>query len=232
MKKEKNPFHSKSFELFKEPRANMKTSAITNENFNHRLKTANLFKPTTQSIMSGFRLFLEPLSTNKDKTSEPINPFQSIHSFYVKKMTDFGFNGFNYNDTSNQDNGLVSHSEPSLNIELNNRRKPYDDVNDLVLRKKFGLIDGLPEKKLKNSLNTSRSDTTNETSEKINNQTSNNDNNKYEYFKSRKSTSKQPQQQQQQQQSKFFSPSLIIRKYFIIKSKCKLDDVFRLFKLM
>ena len=214
MKKEKNPFHSKSFELFQEPKATMKTSAMTNENFNHRLKTANLFKPTTQSIMSGFRLFLEPLSTNTDKNDENLNPFQSIHNFYVKKMTDFGFNGFNYNDTSNQDNGLVSQSEPSLNMELNSKKKPYEYVSDLVLRKKFGLIDGLPEKKFKKSLNTSRSDTTNDGKNLNNSNNLNSNDNKYEYFKTRKSSSKQ--QPSNQQQSKFFSPSLIIRKYFII----------------
>ena len=85
------------------------------------IKKATLLKPTHESLMSDFRLFLQPLSTNRDKQIESHHQqqqpqqqeFEDFKSYYIKKMTDFGFSGFNKCDTKRMES-FISQSEPNL----------------------------------------------------------------------------------------------------------------------
>jgi hypothetical protein len=88
------------------------------------VKKAALLKPTHESLMSDFRLFLQPLSTNRDKQIESHHhqqqqqqhqqqKFEDFKSYYIKKMTDFGFSGFNKCDTKRMES-FISQSEPNL----------------------------------------------------------------------------------------------------------------------
>ena len=87
------------------------------------IKTATLLKPMHESLMSDFRLFLQPLSTNRDKQieshhqqeqqQEQQQKFEDFKSYYIKKMTDFGFSGFNKCDTKRMES-FISQSEPNF----------------------------------------------------------------------------------------------------------------------
>ena len=134
------------------------------------LKTAALFKPTTEALMSDFRLFLQPLSTNRDGSQKAedeaqslTDQFEDFKSYYVKKMTDFGFNGFNYathmathkrtsggaavvsnrGGYTSSEEAFISHSEPNLarpsSYDLIKRNR-YEYIDDLVMNKMYKSI--------------------------------------------------------------------------------------------
>lgn len=175
-KKEKNPFHSKSFQLFNEPKSNnIKLNAINEKFIYKKLKTVELLsdqaeqtnradlqhqakqeeqsvgnnfsipipafktsslivQKSTEQLMSDFRLFLQPLSTNNSSSgkqkgairTEPLNNIENVQNFYIKKMNDFGFNGFKEECLKE----FESRSEPNFGNNSNMVKKSSNTLNE------------------------------------------------------------------------------------------------------
>jgi hypothetical protein len=110
------------------------------------LKTNSLFKPMArhESLVSEFRLFLQPLSTNRDKlrvdTQHQQQQFEDFKSYYVKKMTDFGFSDFTKRDSRRMES-FMSRSEPNLAAYSLSPKQSFEGDNATFKRTDYSFMD-------------------------------------------------------------------------------------------
>ncbi|CAF1042600.1 unnamed protein product [Brachionus calyciflorus] len=140
--KEKNPFHSKSFQLFNEPKNEngYKLNALNERYLLKKLNTTQILPNETKlksgrktaekfknSNISGaeLKVSFKPLTTNTPSSTliyTGKDPDQiNLHNFYIQKMTEFGFNGLT------KDKKILSRSDN--NLDKTNEEKFFSGMS-------------------------------------------------------------------------------------------------------